>query len=428
MDYKKPLLHTGIIAVNFLWAGSAYISQMYRLYNFLTPEQVDIIALRWNYLAQALGILICAFLLWKFPKLTSNRFIYIGGLFISAAMVAVMLTSAQLGMIVFTGIVMNLLHGSLSAYHFALLGAFIPQQVRGRVFGIAYAIGSLGTYLISLLSGGKLPVSGYAAFIYIGLILINMVLVFLSQNLPLPEDSSVLETKVLPNRSTVFLLISVLFLMSLLNAIGGNYKSAAIVEAKVNLEFARAFYAVGLIIAGVISDMSRKYGALCCFASLFYPFAAISLYGQPSLVAVTWALSYLFMAFYTVYRVIVFVDISGKAVPLLPLAGLGLCVARLGEFATTFINESLLRDSLYSTFIILSLFIPLVFLFINMFQKLYFSAELLPKDKETLYNEFESKYMLTNREREVFRQILQGYSNSEISSKIYISESTVNFI
>lgn len=273
-----------------------------------------------------------------------------------------------------------------------------------------------------------MPVSGYAAFIYIGLILINMVLVFLSQNLPLPEDSSVLETKVLPNRSTVFLLISVLFLMSLLNAIGGNYKSAAIVEAKVNLEFARAFYAVGLIIAGVISDMSRKYGALCCFASLFYPFAAISLYGQPSLVAVTWALSYLFMAFYTVYRVIVFVDISGKAVPLLPLAGLGLCVARLGEFATTFINESLLRDSLYSTFIILSLFIPLVFLFINMFQKLYFSAELLPKDKETLYNEFESKYMLTNREREVFRQILQGYSNSEISSKIYISESTVNFI
>ena len=96
-------------------------------------------------------------------------------------------------------------------------------------------------------------------------------------------------------------------------------------------------------------------------------------------------------------------------------------VCAAGEFATTFINESLLRDSLYSTFIILSLFIPLVFLFINMFQKLYFPRSYCLKTKKRYITNL-NQSMLTNREREVFRQILQGYSNSEISSKIYISK------
>lgn len=47
--------------------------------------------------------------------------------------------------------------------------------------------------------------------------------------------------------------------------------------------------------------------------------------------------------------------------------------------------------------------------------------------EEYLYREFENKYSLTNREREIFRYIIKGYSNSEIASLAYISENTVKF-
>jgi DNA-binding CsgD family transcriptional regulator len=46
---------------------------------------------------------------------------------------------------------------------------------------------------------------------------------------------------------------------------------------------------------------------------------------------------------------------------------------------------------------------------------------------ERKYEAFERKYSLSAREREVFRFVVQGYSNLEISTSLYISESTVKY-
>lgn len=427
MNRKNFFLHTGIIGLYFLWGGSAYISQMYRLGNFLEPGQVDIIAMRWNYLAQALGIILCSLFLWYFPKLAYRRIVYAGAMGFNAVVITVMLVSNNCGIIIFSGIIMNLLLGVLAAYQFSMLAAHVPQQERGRVFGFAYAAGSIGTYLISLLSGGRLLASSYIFILYIAFIAANIVLISLPQNFPFFEQSEKSVIKAFPKKRVVLLFFTVFFLMSLLNSIGGNYQSAAIFDKKINFELARAFYAIGLIFAGMIADKNRKYGALSCLASLVFPFASIALYKEPSLVFITWAFSYLLLGFYSVYRIVVFADAAGKKTELLPMAGLGLCIGRLGEAASTFISNNLIENSLYGTLLVAALFIPLIILFINLYQRLYSPDIPLPKSREALYKEFETKYSFTGREREIFGYIEKGYCNKEISGLAYISENTVKF-
>lgn len=426
MNYKRFILYCGIIGIGFLWGGSAYISQMYHLYGFFTPEQVDVIAMRWNYLAQIMGIMVYAFAIYRFPSFASRRQVYMGGLLISAIAISFMLTSGSGAVIVACGIVMNLTIGYLAGHQLSMLAAFVPQQERGRAFGFAYAFGSIGSYLLTLASGGKLLSSSSVVIFYLVFIAVNIALAALTTNLPLPQKEKAAPMMVLPSLKTILLFFSVFFIMSLLNSIGSNYKSTFMFEGKVNLESARAFYAVGLIIAGIIADKSRKYGAVCCLASLVFPFAAIVLYNQPSLLFVTWASSYIFLGFYAVYRVVVFADLAGSN-SLLYVAGLGLCIGRMGEVSSTFISDTLLQNPVYSILLVVILFVVLLFLFILLFQKVYVSVSVLPKDQESLYREFEEKYALTNREREVFRHLVDGYSNGEISSLIYVSESTVKF-
>ncbi|SDY55418.1 regulatory protein, luxR family [Proteiniborus ethanoligenes] len=427
MNRKNFLLSTGIIALYFLWGGSAYISQMYRLHAFLSPEQVDIIAMRWNYIAQALGIILFSLFLWYAPSLASKPSTYAIGMFINAIVITVMLTWNNLFIIVFSGVIMNLFLGIFAAYQFAVLATQVPQQMRGRAFGFAYAIGSIGTYLISLMLNGRMMESGYVVLLYIGFILINMKLISAVQNLPISEENKRITLESFPSKSLLLQFIAVFLLMSLINSIGSNYQSSTIFHKKINFELARAFYALGLVIAGIIADKSRKYGALCCLASLFFPFAAIVLYKEPSFIFITWAFSYLLLGFYSVYRVIAFVDISSKKTEWLPLAGLGLCVGRVGEALSTFIPSALLHSSIFSTILIAALFMPLIILFIILFQRLYMTSLSIPKTQEDFYKEFENEYSLTNREREILRYVIKGYSNSEISSLAYISENTVKF-
>ena len=43
------------------------------------------------------------------------------------------------------------------------------------------------------------------------------------------------------------------------------------------------------------------------------------------------------------------------------------------------------------------------------------------------YLNFEERFHFTQREKEVFRQISEGYSNGEIAANLFVSESTVKF-
>lgn len=423
MNYKRFILYSGIIGISFLWGGSAYISQMYRLYGLFTPQQVDVIAMRWNYLAQIIGILTFAFAFYQIPRMASKRVVYISTALIGAVAILFMLNSDNGSIVVATGILLNLVIGYLGGHQFALLAAYVPQQERGRVFGFAYAFGSIGTYLLNLYSNGALLSSTRVVTFYLLFIAVNIVFAALSKDLPLLKPAS---KPSLPSFKNAFLYFSVFFIMSFLNSVGSHYKSALMFDGEVNLETARAFYAVGLVIAGIITDRSRKYGAISCLASLVFPFMAIVLYNHPSLVFATWAASYVVLGFYSVYRVVAFADLADKR-SMLYVAGLGLAIGRMGEAASTFVGDSVLQNPVYIELLVVVLFVVLLFLFIQLFQKAYVSTIILTNDHKSLYKAFEGKYDFTNREREVFRHLLSGHSNGEIANLIYVSDSTVKF-
>ena len=70
----------------------------------------------------------------------------------------------------------------------------------------------------------------------------------------------------------------------------GFYFPMADISTGISLEFSRAFYAIGLIVAGIVGDRSRKYGAVSCLAALFFPFAMIALSNEVGISMILWIL------------------------------------------------------------------------------------------------------------------------------------------
>jgi DNA-binding CsgD family transcriptional regulator len=74
-----------------------------------------------------------------------------------------------------------------------------------------------------------------------------------------------------------------------------------------------------------------------------------------------------------------------------------------------------------------AVFVLVIVLFFLLYQKLY-NTSTSPEEAEKLRQmEYMSRFGLSAREQEIFNLIIQGMSNTEIASALYITESTVKF-
>ncbi|NLK73208.1 MAG: response regulator transcription factor [Clostridiales bacterium] len=88
----------------------------------------------------------------------------------------------------------------------------------------------------------------------------------------------------------------------------------------------------------------------------------------------------------------------------------------------------LLSESIMPLVLVASiLFVIVILMFFSLYNKLYNSTMTESERKQQQYETFENKYTLSRRESEVFRLIVQGLSNLEISGALYVSESTVKY-
>ncbi|NCB32350.1 MAG: hypothetical protein EOM64_00470 [Erysipelotrichia bacterium] len=110
----------------------------------------------------------------------------------------------------------------------------------------------------------------------------------------------------------VALIAAVIILLSGVKGLGFCFPLSQSVGGTISLEFSRAFYAAGLISAGLIGDRNRKYVAVCCLAALVFPFISFVLKDVPAAASVLWILGYVFFGFFSVYRISVFCDIAAK--------------------------------------------------------------------------------------------------------------------
>ena len=215
-------------------------------------------------------------------------------------------------------------------------------------------------------------------------------------------------------------------LVSLTRGIGFYFPMADI-STGISLEFSRAFYAIGLIVAGIVGDRSRKYGAVSCLAALFFPFAIIALSNEVGVSIVLWILGYCLFGFLAVFRVVLFSDIARMKEDFMYVAGFGLMFGRIGD-AIGNLTGIILNDKLIPLVIVASIcFVVPFVIFFMLYNRLYMPApQPLPSQEERL-NAFIQKYELSSREIEVLNLIREGASNGEISAKLFISENTVKF-
>ncbi len=419
---SKYIYFAALIGLGFLWTGTAYIVQSYRMLQFLDGVTVNLLSCGAYYVCQAAGIGAVGLLFAKRPSAAGGRGLPFWATVLTVACAAAAMFSPYLPVIIATGAIMNVTIGVLSGCYLTRLSTDIPQQRRGIVFGSAYAIGSIGTWLLSLPMGGRFFWSTGSFFAIVGLAAVSMLLLRrLSLPLEPERDGAFLSTGF--SRKAIWLAAAVLFLLSLGNTLGFSFplKSAS---GSVYIEFTRVFYAAGLIIAGLISDRNRRWGAVCCMAALAFPFAALALGSSFTGETVMWILAYLFLGFWAAYRILVFSDISAKS-GLPALAVSGLLAGRLGEAAGT-IGVSVLKGT---TLVAVSgaVFAIVIVLFFPLYQRLYSPVINAQEIEKRRLSEYASRFGLTAREQEIFSLIVQGMSNAEISTALYITESTVKF-
>lgn len=418
---SRYLYFSALIGLGFLWTGAAYIIQAYRMIGLLDGATVNLLVCGVYYICQAAGIGAVALLFAKHSSIAGGRALPFNATIIVLACTAASLFLTSLKVIIATGALLNIAIGLLSGCYLTRLSTDIPKQRRGLVFGAAYAFGSIGTWLLSLPMEGRFLWHRQSFFAIATLAAISLlILKQLSQPPPIKSNLQLISSF---NTKNLWLASAVLFLLSMQNTLGFSFplKSAA---DSIYIEFTRAFYGVGLIIAGLVSDKNRRWGAICCLAALAFPFAALALGNNVAGETAMWMLAYLFLGFWSVYRILVFSDISGKfGMP--ALAVLGLLVGRLGEAAGTFGAGIFTGTPL----VLLSsaVFVLVISLFFILYQKLY-SSILSPEEIEKLKQlQYVNRFGLSAREQEIFNLIIQGMSNTEISDNLYITASTVKF-
>jgi DNA-binding CsgD family transcriptional regulator len=418
---NKYLYFTALIGLGFLWTGSAYIVQAYRLLGFLDGGTVNLLVCGAYYVCQAAGIGIVGLLFAKRMALAGGRMLPFCASVVALICTAASLFTPSLAVIIITGALLNIAIGILSGCYLTRLATDIPQQRRGMLFGGAYAFGSIGTWLLSLPMGGRFLWHGgsFLAIAALG----ALSLLFLRRLTPPPamEGSGYIHAGL--NTKGIWLAAAVLFLLSMENTLGFAFPLRGAADS-VYIEFTRIFYGAGLIMAGLVSDRNRRWGAICCLAALAFPFAAMALGSNVTGETVMWVLAYLFLGFWSVYRILVFSDISGKS-GLPAFAVLGLLAGRLGEAVGT-LGAGMCTGT---PLIILSgaVFVLVIVLFFLLYQKLYNTSTSPEEAEKHRQMEYMSRFGLSAREQEIFNLIIQGMSNTEIASALYITESTVKF-
>lgn len=425
MGSRKTQINIGIlIFLCFLLTGSAYITWLYNLAELFGSFSADWLSEGVGYMFQAAGIFLLALLVKHNSALVRRRGFLTAVLLADGAMMAAAILADTRAAALIFGLIMNIGHGVVAGIYLTKLAAYVPQQRRGAVFGFAYALGSIGSWLLSLPLDKQLLRSRYSLFIYLVLIALILILNYTGGKEELPDSVGNSPSFRVPGFA---LIAAVIFLFSLVKGLSFYFPMSESVGGAINLEFSRSFYAIGLIAAGLIGDYNRKYGAVCCLAALVFPFLSFALNGVPGAPAALWILGYIFFGFISIYRVLVFCDIAAKKNGLLWMAGFGLLFGRLGDAAGAVSGITQSQNKIFLIVLSSLLFVLTIMLFFALYHKLYVPILTNEQAEEKMMSSFEARCGLSARECEVFRLLVKGRSNTEIAGDLYISDNTVKF-
>lgn len=379
-----------------------------------------------GYIFQAAGILAVSILIKKNSVNAINGKHFAAVIILDAVFIVLSATANNLVSALVLGYIMNLLHGAVAAYYLFMLATKLEWNMRALSFGIGYGIASIASWLISKIGTGNFLTTNYALIIYVLLAVFTILLIHFCKDATTYQDNTHLITKQAIKPSTISIAIITILLLTVSRGIGFYFPSADL-SSGINLEFSRAFYAVGLILAGIICDRKRSYGAILSVTALICPFIMIALSGEVGSSIIFWIIGYILFGFLNVYRIVVFSDIATSNNKLLWMAAFGLLFGRLGDACGNFIGIYFTDNKILLVSLTSVLFVISTILFFMLYNGLYMNVTDVNDNEDDKLFSFMKTYDISTREADVLKLIISGLSNSEISSNLYISENTVKF-
>lgn len=437
---KKDVICMLWIAICFSLTSGVYLSWLYRLIDLAGSGPADWISMVAGYLLQAAGTGIVMLLLRRNPAGDLRRLIPVSVfLLIVAAFPAIL--SGDRSVVIVSGLAVNCLSGVISGCYLWVLAVHTGKERRGIAFGAGYGISSIAVFLLSLVGKGGFLRNRHVLLIYILFAAAAAAAAeyFLSGKVRDGEEASpderetdagintsgkALPARILPAKELLFVLLTV-FLISLVKNLGFGFPSSDIMIG-LSPEFARIFYAAGLIAAGFITDRDRRIGAVCTVAALAVPFIMLIVADEPVEATVCWSIDYLFFGFFSVFRVVIFTDLC-DADGSVWLAPAGLFAGRLGDVAGTAVCLWAGGHRIFLISVTAAFFIAAVFCFFVLYRILFGETEKRTLTEQERFELFCTQYELSLREREVLRLLVAEKANSAIAGELYISESTVKF-
>lgn len=421
---RTNLQYSLIIALCFLWTSTGYLSWMYHLLDFADASSVDWLTEVIGYSFQAIGLLCFSLVLKHKKNIFMKKHLFIICIGIDFIFIILSTLINHLICILLFGYLMNFFHGIIAGFYLTLLATQIEPKFRPIVFGGAYGVSSIASWMLSLIEQANFIRSDYALMVYGIFICITIGMIITEKDIRSSE--TILFTKESIPIGTIALTGLTVLLLSLTRGIGFYFPMSDL-STGINLEFSRAFYAIGLILAGIIGDKSRKCGAISCLISLVFPFAMIALSNEINASTILWILGYLFFGFLTVFRVTVFTDIACMKEKWLYVSGFGLMFGRIGDSVGNLTGILLSEQKILLVMISSICFVATFITFFVLYNRLYMHVPQSAPSLEDRLTAFIQKYEISSREEDVLKLIAAGASNGEISAKLFISENTVKF-
>lgn len=426
---KRPVRNcTVLVLLCFLLTSTGWLSWEYHLLEQVPTGISDLLTMVAGYLLQAAGIGVFAMILRFRPHMEQRLFPVLLVLHM-VCMIPSVMSPYLAGTLIF-GFLMNLFCGGIAGYYLYRLTQDVEEH-RATVFGIGYGLAILASWLLSL-TGGAFYYSDQVLWICAALTVLAL---YVSRKMPENEEEHqegtdgkpIVTQKRTRSGENHFLLLAcaLVLLFSVVNSSGFAFPSADL-GGSVNVELSRLVYAAGLIIAGVITDRNRKYGAICALTALMIPFILLALKSESLPTILFWVLSYFTFGFYSVYRTILFSDISRQRGTLY-LSGFGLMAGRIGDALGETLCIVLKHRLVLWSSVTALLFAGTMVVFFRVFQSLYVPEGERQQSEQEKFFEFAAQHDLSAREQDMLRLLLEEKKNPEIAEVLSISENTVKF-
>ena len=453
---RLGLTVTIIIGMTFLWTGSAFLSWVYNIANLLESigriNMLEGLTEGVGYVFQAIGIIITCVIIRNClsghaldqSDDRKMKMIFVISSIIDLVFSYLSASAASLAGALVFGYIQNTFHGIIAALYIYMLTFYIDVNRRGLVFGLGYSIGSLGSYFISIIGDSNFLADIRSIFLYIVIVALTILLIFMCSYDRESLSYAVLKSETSPEtnnaalQSITCLAAAVVILLSLVKGLGFYFDFSDVWVGGMSLEYTRMYYAIGLIIAGLINDINRRWGGIICVAALVFPFVLILLNSASVSGTILWILNYAFTGLYVVYRVLLFSDISWESLSIKPIsqknsliyiAPLGLMFGRIGDVISTgvglFFSDSPIILNIFTAI----MFVIAIIVFLALFSKLYlgiYTSQRADSETRSLMS-FADYYKLTDRESIVLEHITDKMTNKEIASELFVQESTVKY-